>query len=138
MMEKLAQTVIQSRKKLLEEDVDSERKDLIHLLLTTQDSDGVKRLSEEENLAQTMTFINTGHDAPGLALSSILYNLSKNPYLQDKLRKEIESEAKVRINEMRERVRERERERERGGGEEEGGGEGEGERKRERARRRIK
>ena len=99
-LEKLAQTVIQSRKKLLDEDVDSGRKDLIHLLLTTQDSDGVKRLSEEEILAQTMSFIHTGHDAPGLALSSILYNLSKNADLQDKLRKEIEAEVKVRINEM--------------------------------------
>ena len=93
-LEKLAKSTIHNRQQELSEGV-SGRKDLLYLMLTAHETDGVQRLSEEEILAQAFLFLFIGHENTGNVLTLVAYHLAMNPDAQETLRKEIESAVQV-------------------------------------------
>lgn len=71
-----------------------QRKDLLELMLQAEitDSEGkqVSKLSEDEVLAQSYTFILAGYETTSNTLSYVTYCLALNPEVQEKLIKEID------------------------------------------------
>lgn len=67
-------------------DVSYKRDDFLTHILASQQK---KNLSVDEMLAQTWTIFMESFETSGIALSFMLYELSKNQKIQDKLRKEI-------------------------------------------------
>ena len=68
------------------------RKDLLHLMMTANEEttvEGVSKLSDEEIVAQSITFLLAGYETSSNTLSFLLYHLALNPDVQDKLRTEI-------------------------------------------------
>ena len=90
----LGQTVIRARQEELKKSVTG-RADLLQLMLTAHESDGVKKLSNEEISASAVTFLIAGHETTSVALTSVVYHLAMNPDIQEKLRGEIESVVQV-------------------------------------------
>lgn len=72
----------------------SQRKDLLELMLRAEitDSEGqqVSKLSDDEVLAQSFTFILAGYETTSNALAYATYCLALNPDVQEKLIKEID------------------------------------------------
>ncbi|ODN97340.1 hypothetical protein L198_03903 [Cryptococcus wingfieldii CBS 7118] len=69
-------------------------KDLISILVKANMAAGLKpeqRLSDEEVLDQITTFMLAGNETTSTGLTWILYNLSQNLDVQEKLRKEVQS-----------------------------------------------
>jgi len=66
-------------------------KDLLSLLVkaNVQATDEKHKLDDQEVLGQMSTFILAGFETTGTALGWALYELARNPEIQDKLRKEI-------------------------------------------------
>ena len=91
----LAETAIRARQEELKKGVTG-RKDLLQLMLTAHESDGVKKLSDEEISAQSLAFLLAGHHTTSLSLTNIVYHLSTNSDVQERLRREIESALQVR------------------------------------------
>jgi cytochrome P450 len=79
-----------------------QRKDLLELMLSAEmkDEQGnkVRKLSEDEVVAQCFTFILAGYESTSNALAFTSYLLALNPDKQDKLVEEIDSavDGKVR------------------------------------------
>ena len=71
------------------------RKDLLELMLRAEvtDSEGrqVSKLSDEEVLAQSFTFILAGYETTSNTLAYTTYCLATNPDVQEKLIDEIDS-----------------------------------------------
>lgn len=71
-----------------------QRKDLLELMLRAEvtDKDGkhVSKLSDDEVLAQSFTFILAGYETTSNALAYTTYCLAMNSEVQDKLIKEID------------------------------------------------
>jgi cytochrome P450 len=65
------------------------REDLVSLLLSAQDPQSGKALSETEIRDELMTIFLAGHETTGTGLSWMLYMLSKNPAVRTKLEHEI-------------------------------------------------
>ena len=68
------------------------RKDLIHLMMMANDEttvEGVSRLSDDEIVAQAITFLLAGYETSSNTLAFTLYHMAVNPDVQDKLRTEI-------------------------------------------------
>ena len=85
---KLAREVVSNRRKL----ETSDRKDALHLMLMAHEGntgEGVKKLSDEEVLANVIVFLIAGHETTSHTLSAILYYLILNPNIQEKLYLEI-------------------------------------------------
>ena len=76
------------------------RKDLIHLMLTANQETGPKgegsKLTNDEIVAQSVTFLLAGQETSGNALSFVTYLLALHPEVQEKLRSEIEEAIQVR------------------------------------------
>ncbi|WVQ74481.1 hypothetical protein IAR50_004082 [Cryptococcus sp. DSM 104548] len=69
-------------------------KDLISILVKANMAAGLKpeqKLSDEEVLDQITTFMLAGNETTSTGLTWILYNLSQNPEVQERLRKEVQS-----------------------------------------------
>ena len=90
----LAQTAIRTRQVELKKGVTG-RKDLLQLMLTAHESDGVKKMSYEEISAQSLNFLLVSHHATSSTVTSIFYHLSINPDLQERLRRKIETTVQV-------------------------------------------
>ncbi|XP_078362560.1 cytochrome P450 3A2-like isoform X2 [Oculina patagonica] len=72
----------------------SQRKDLLELMLraevTNKDGKTISKLSDDEVLAQSFTFMLAGYETTSNALAYTTYCLALNPEVQDKLIKEID------------------------------------------------
>ncbi|XP_068711405.1 cytochrome P450 4c21-like [Montipora foliosa] len=66
-------------------------KDLLDLLMDMYDEETDSRMSDEELRSQVFTFILAGNETTSVAMAWTLYELAKNPQIQEKLRKEIEA-----------------------------------------------
>ena len=68
------------------------RKDALHLLLMAHEgntAEGVKKLSDDEVLANVVFFLVAGHETTYSTLSAALYHLAMNPDIQERLHLEI-------------------------------------------------
>mgnify|MGYP001795471384 FL=1 len=90
--------VIHMRRELAEKGVET-RKDLIHLMLTANHETGPKgegcKLSNDEIVAQSVTFLLAGQETTANTLSFVTYLLALYPDVQKKLRMEIEEAIQV-------------------------------------------
>ncbi|KAK7799769.1 hypothetical protein U0070_022635 [Myodes glareolus] len=85
---------IEKTKKDLLENKQENRVDFLQLMLNSQNSKDVeahKALSDMEIIAQSITFILTGHETTSTTLSFIMYTLATHPDVQKKLQNEIDS-----------------------------------------------
>ena len=79
----------------------SGRKDLVQLMLEAQEvvnNNEVKTLTEEEIVAQCITFLVAGAETTGSTLAMIAYHLASYPEVQDKLLQEIDEATRTRGN----------------------------------------
>lgn len=67
-------------------------KDLVQLMLKAHEEhvDGVRKLSDDEIMAQSIVFLVAGFETTGNTLTSIAYFLAKYPEVQDRLIREID------------------------------------------------
>ena len=68
------------------------RGDLVQLMLDAREEkiEGMARLSDDEIIAQSITFLVAGHETTGSTLSNLAFFLINNPDVQDKLIKELD------------------------------------------------
>ena len=68
------------------------RRDLVQLMLEAHEEkiQGVARLSDDEIIAQSVTFLLAGHETTGNTLSNTAFFLVNNPDVQDKLIEELD------------------------------------------------
>lgn len=79
----------------------SGRKDLVQLMLEAQEvvnNNEIKTLTEEEIVAQCITFLVAGAETTGSTLAMIAYHLTSYPEVQDKLLQEIDEATRTRGN----------------------------------------
>ncbi|XP_020907526.1 taurochenodeoxycholic 6 alpha-hydroxylase isoform X1 [Exaiptasia diaphana] len=81
--------VINERRMLREQGKAADHKDLLNLLLEMYDEETGAGFDDEELRAQVFTFMLAGHETTSTSLSWTLYELAKNPEIQDKIRQEI-------------------------------------------------
>ncbi|XP_068712247.1 cytochrome P450 3A18-like [Montipora foliosa] len=67
------------------------KKDLLDLLMDMYDEETDSRMSDEELRSQVFTFILAGNETTSVSMAWTLYELAKNPQMQEKLRTEIEA-----------------------------------------------
>eukprot|EP00456_Euglypha_rotunda_P012657 TRINITY_DN13644_c0_g2_i3.p1 TRINITY_DN13644_c0_g2~~TRINITY_DN13644_c0_g2_i3.p1 ORF type:complete len:389 (+),score=56.63 TRINITY_DN13644_c0_g2_i3:27-1193(+) len=68
---------------------ESQKKDLLGLMLNAQDEDG-KAVFDDKNLVdQVLTFMVAGHETTATALCWTLYLLAQHPHIESKLREEV-------------------------------------------------
>mgnify|MGYP001793185569 CR=1 FL=1 len=91
--------VINIRRELSEKGVDT-RKDLIQLMLNANQETGPKgegcKLTNDEIVAQSVTFLLAGQESTANTLSFVTYLLALYPDVQEKLRSEIEEAIQVK------------------------------------------
>ena len=92
---RLAKTAVKTRQEQLKKG-ERGRKDLLYLMLTAHESDGVRKLSDDDISAQVVLFLFAGFDTTSTSLTNIVYYLAMNPAMQEKLREEIGSTMLVR------------------------------------------
>jgi len=91
---KIALEMIRQRR----EEGDSQRQDLMQLMLTAHEESmvqGVSKLTDEEIVAQCVAFLLGGHETSMITLSTTSYLLALNVEIQEKLRKEIRQHMKM-------------------------------------------
>ncbi|XP_068743942.1 cytochrome P450 4c21-like isoform X1 [Montipora capricornis] len=66
-------------------------KDLLDLLMDMYDEETDSRMSDEELRSQVFTFILAGNETTSVSMAWTLYELAKNPQIQETLRMEIEA-----------------------------------------------
>lgn len=94
--EKLARGIMKIRR-----NGSSGRKDLVQLMLEAQEvvnNNQVKTLTEEDIVAQCITFLVAGAETTGSTLAMIAYHLASYPEVQDKLLQEIDEATRTRIS----------------------------------------
>lgn len=67
------------------------KRDLLALLMDMYDEETNSRMNDEELRSQVFTFILAGSETTNVALAWTLYELAKNPHIQEKLRTEIQA-----------------------------------------------
>ena len=85
-----AREIVEERKK---QDVAIRRKDLLELILTAHDEpavQGIRRLSDNELIAQLITFLLAGYQTSSSTLAFTAYYLALDPDIQERLRLEVE------------------------------------------------
>ncbi|KAF8901275.1 cytochrome P450 [Mucidula mucida] len=88
-MENIARTMYHRELQLVKDGIE-EGKDIINILaLASLSDDKRKRMTESEIAAQMGTFTFAGHDTTANTLAWLLYELSRHPEDQDKIRREI-------------------------------------------------
>jgi len=65
------------------------KKDLLDLLLGMYDEETDSRMDNEELRAQVFTFILAGNETTSVALAWTLYEVAKNPHIQERMRAEL-------------------------------------------------
>ncbi|XP_032225376.2 cytochrome P450 3A8-like [Nematostella vectensis] len=65
------------------------RKDLVELMLNAHNEENGGKLTADEVIAQSATFLLAGHETAGNALTFTTYHLVVNPEIQERLREEI-------------------------------------------------
>ncbi|KAK0455304.1 cytochrome P450 [Desarmillaria tabescens] len=70
-------------------DVDPAEKDIVNVLAMSYLADGAKKMSDIEIDSQLATFIGAGHDTTATMMAWLLYELSRHPEDQAKVREEI-------------------------------------------------
>jgi len=81
--------VIQERRKERKTGIVKEKKDLLDFLMDMYDEETGTKMEDEELRAQVFTFMVAGHETTSVALAWTLYELAKNPLIQEKVRAEI-------------------------------------------------
>jgi len=67
------------------------KKDLLDLLMDMYDEETDSRMDDEELRSQVFTFILAGSETTSVALAWTLYELAKNPHIQERMRTEVQS-----------------------------------------------
>lgn len=85
-MEKLARNLIHKRKNNM-----SDKSDLLNLMLNAQDEETGEKLSEAAIINEIKTFLVTGHETAGYALTWIFSTLIKHPEILERVTQEVQS-----------------------------------------------
>ncbi|PVH97815.1 bifunctional P-450:NADPH-P450 reductase [Periconia macrospinosa] len=88
LLRKTAREVIDSRKSV---DGPSERKDLLHAMLSGVDPKTGRKMSEESIIDNLITFLVAGHETTAGTLTFVLYNLVKYPEICRKAQQEVDT-----------------------------------------------
>lgn len=83
-------SIIDARRKELEEGKNLHRKDLLTLMLIDKDPKTGKSLSNDNIRYQLNTFLFAGHDSTSSAITMLLYNVAQNGEVEAKILKEID------------------------------------------------
>lgn len=93
-MQRVGRKILEERRHEIMSTKTSTRKDLLSLLVRANNSNDIpenQRLTDEEVLAQIPTFIVAGHESTGTATTWVLYSISKDKSIQEKLRAELQT-----------------------------------------------
>jgi cytochrome P450 len=74
--------------------------DLLELLLNARDADTNQEMTDEEIRDELSTVFAAGHDTTSYALTWTLYLLSQNPYVLEKLKREVDAVDEISLEEL--------------------------------------
>ncbi|KAK0474007.1 cytochrome P450 [Armillaria novae-zelandiae] len=98
---RIASEILQKQLEVVENEMDSADKDIVNLLaLSYLAEDPNKRMSVEEIYSQLATFTLAGHDTTATTVAWILYELSLQPFIQNKIREEISQRREQRRGDL--------------------------------------
>lgn len=85
------EVIRERRRQKTEESHSSAKKDLLDLLMDMHDEETDSRMNDEELRSQVFTFILAGNETSSVSMAWTLYELARNPQVQEKLRAEVEA-----------------------------------------------